>query len=482
MKLLKLHIPLRALFYLFSTTALLLYTGCKEDVISHSTSAFIGGEIINPNSRYLVLSRNEKVLDTIPLDNKNRFSYRIDSVQPGQYLIQHRPETQNIYLAPGDSLLLRVNTLAFDESLHFSGRGDERNNFMAEMFLQDESNADLLLSYYKIEPSEFAEKTDSILKERIKSLEKADQKREFSDDFTELAHKTINYESYDLRERYLYLIKKYFPEFTAKIPKDFYSYRDKVDFNEAELQSSPGYKRFIDNYLINFSLDWCAQSNLDDTDCFDLTSTENISSRLEKASELIQLPTLRHYFLTKLGVLGIVMAHKREEIVDILDLLEEEGYPEKDLEDMKQLGNIQLAYLPGTQLRNLPLLNSSGEEVEFEKVVDMPTIIFLWSLYSKDHEENHEIVQGLRKKYPEINFIGINTDIGETQAWKNILNRFGYDQSKEFQLGNTRIKKEFFQYYLNKLLFLDASGKVIIGDAFINSPEFENRILEFLNK
>lgn len=472
----------RALFLLFSLATATAFISCEEDVREHSTSAYIGGEIVNPNSRYVVLSRNEEILDSIQLDNRNRFSYRIDNVQNGLYLIKHRPETQNIYLSPGDSLLFRVNTLAFDESLHFSGVGSARNNFMVDMFLQDESNADLLLSYYKIEPSEFAKKTDSILEERRKSLEKADRKHRFSEDFRDLACKTINYESYDLRERYTYLIKKYFPEFTRKIPKDFYAYRDKVNFNEEELQSSPGYRRYIDNYLVNYSLDWCSQSNLDDTDCFDLTSTENVIVRMEKVSELVELPALRQHFLTKLGVLGIVMAHERDEIIEVLDLLQEEGYPEEDLDDMTQLGNIQLAYLPGTQLETVPLLDSKGEAVKFKKVVTRPTIVFLWSMYSKDQAENHKLIKNLRVKYPEINFIGINVDVGETSAWKNTLDRFGYDHSKEFQLGATQIKKDFFQYYLNKLLFLDPSGKVIIGDAFINSPEFESRILEFLNK
>ncbi len=476
------HTLSRAFFCLVSLAAATLFTGCDEEPEKHSTSAYIGGEIVNPTSRYIVLSQDDELIDSIKLDNKNRFSYRIKDVQSGLYLFKHRPESHCIYLAPGDSLLMRVNTLAFEESLHFSGAGSERNNFMTDMFLKDENNADLLLSYYETEPSEFAEKTDSILKERTKSLEKANRKRHFSEDFMALARKTINYESYDLRERYTYLIKKYFPEYTYKVPGDFYDYRKKVDFNEAELEASPSYKRFIDNYLVNYSLDWCSQSNIDDTDCFDLTRKENIIVRLEKVSELIKLPRLRHHFLTKLGVLGIVMAHTREDIVEILDFLEEENYPEEELQDMKQLGNIQLAYLPGTKLENVPLINTNGEKVEFSKVVHKPTIIFLWSIYSKDHLSNHKLIQDLRKKYPELNFVGINTDVGETSAWIAAVNKHGYDKEHEFRLGATRIKKEFFQYYLNKLLFLDASGKVIIGDAFINSPEFESRILEFLNR
>lgn len=462
---------------------LLLLISCKEEddspLLGH---AFVGGEIVNPTSEVIVFSFNGKVLDSVELSEKNRFSYIIDSVQQGLYMIQHRPESQNIYLSPGDSLLLRANTLAFDESLYFSGKGSERNNFLAEMFLLDEKNSDLLLSFYQTSPEEFAQKTDSIKAQRLQMLKAFQEKTEVSDQFRRLAKKTIQYESYDLRERYAYLVNKYYKEFSDDFPDNFFDYRNKVDFNDRNLQGSPAYLRFIENYLINYSLNWCAGSDLDHEDCYELTNTENIKARINRASELIELPSLRNRILKKLAIEGIIVAQSRANIVDIINLLEQKGYPEEELRNLKQLGMIQLAYLPGTSLEKVPLLDTEGKELTFSQAVSKPTIIFLWSIYSDDHQADHKIIEEMRNKYPEIDFVGINLDLKEHSGWKIALQKYGYDPKNEFQLNSSGIGKSFFQYFYNKLLFLDKDGKVVIGDAFINSPEFESRILEFLNK
>lgn len=460
----------------------LVFTSCNDLDRSDVNYAYLGGEIINPTSEYLVIKKNGKVLDTAYLDDRNRFSLKIDSVGSGLYVIEHRPEFQNVYLEAGDSLLLRANTLAFDESLHFSGTGDTRNNFMAEMFLLDENNSDLLVSYYKTDPARFIEKTDSIRAERLSSLERIHEKHKFSESFLDLARKTIDYESYDLKERYTYLVNKYYDEYAAQISSNFHDYRKDVRFNEKTLQCSPAYKRFIGNYLINRSFLWCEKQNMVEEDCFDLSNQENIKARIKMAGNLLNVPSLREHFLTKLGSLGIILAESREDILDIIALLEKKGLSENAIQDMKKLGTIQLAFLPGTTLSDVPMITLTGDQKPIGKIISRPAIIFLWSIYSHDHQEEHKMMEELREKYPEIDFIGINLDVGETSNWRMAVQKYGYDRNNEFQLASSSVENRFLQFYLNKLLFLDSSGEVVIGDTFQNSPEFESRILEFLNR
>lgn len=473
------HKWLAATFLVFGVT---LFFGCDGDTKDQSTSAYLGGEIVNPTSEFLILSKSGKILDSIKLNDKNKFSYRIDSVETGVYSFEHRPEVQHFYITPGDSLLFRVNTLAFDESLHFSGTGEAQNNYITEMYLLDEANSDLLLSFYKTPPSVFLKKTDSIKSSRIENLERIKVKKNFSPEFVALAEKIINYESYDLKERYIYLVNKYYRDYQKKLPKDFFDYRKNVVFNDESLQETAAYKRFIENYLINKSLEHCQKNHIDHEECFDRANTKNILSRIKMVGDLIRIPSLRDHFLLKLGAKGIVLAKSRTEIKKLIDALQKSGLPEEKLKDMKQLGTIQLAYLPGTEIKNVPLFNTQGDTIPFSEIVNKPTIIFLWSIYKDGHQKEHQLIQELRRKYPEINFVGINLDIGETNKWRIAVQKYNYNKDFEYQLGETGIDKKFFQYYLNKLLFLDSSSKVVIGDAFINSPEFESRILEFLNR
>lgn len=447
-----------------------------------TTHAYIGGEIVNPTTREIVVKHRGKVLDTVLLDEKNRFSYKIDTAQHGLYLIEHRPEIQNVYINPGDSILLRANTLAFDESLHFSGKGHTKNNFMADMFLQDEGNSRLLLNFHEYNPSQFLDLADSIYGVRLNSLRRASEKNGFSPEFTAVAEEIIKYENNDLKERYTYLVQKYFKEYTKQFPTSFHEYRENIDFNSELLQCSPGYRRFIGNYLINQSLAWCASSGLDNDDCYNLSNVENVKLRIQKVGELVQVPSLRSHLLEKIAVRGIVMANSRESILSILAVLQDQNFSEEDIDAMRQLGSIQLAYLPGTSLSGVSLINMQGELVQIGKVVDKPTVLFLWSVYTEGHEEEHRLIDGYRKKYPEVDFIGINMDVQEEPAWRVAVRNNGYDPDYEYQLSASRINKKFFQYYLDKLLFLNPSQEVVKGDVFLNSPEFESQLVAFLNQ
>ena len=457
-----------------------LFSSCNNST-NRSSYAYIGGEIINPTLEYVVVKHQGEIIDTVVLDENNRFNYKIENAKEGIYIIQHKPETQNVYITPGDSLLLRVNTLAFDESLHFSGKGKSKNNFMAEMFLKDEDNSQLLLNFHKYTPPVFLQKADSIREERVNNLNRISDRKGISEEFKRLALEIINYENYDLRERYTYLVNKYYRDYSRQFPAQFHNYRDNIDFNCVDVQCSPGYKRLIENYLINYSLSWCANSNLDRADCYSLTDVDNVRARLQKAGELIKVPKLREQLLEKIAVRGIIMAENKENIASILRELEAQNFPAKSLEKLNQLAKVQLAYLPGNLLADRSLLNMEGEFVTAKDIIKKPSVIFLWSIYDEDYEKEHEVIDVYRKKYPEVDFIGINLDLSEEPAWRVAVRQNGYDSKTEFQLAPADINKEVFQYFLSKILFVNNSTEVEVGDVYLSSPEFESRLLAFLN-
>ncbi|HET7361088.1 MAG TPA: hypothetical protein VFI78_04060, partial [Salinimicrobium sp.] len=214
----------RTCFLLFFLPAA-LFTGCNEDSAEDSPHAHIVGEIVNPINEYVVLLKNNETIDTLYLNRKNRFKYELKNIDAGLYAIKHGSNSPIMYIEPGDSLLLRANTMGFDESLHFSGKGAAKNNFLINTFLKDKANQALIFSHYDFPPEEFAKKTDSIKTARLEFLKKSNEKYSFSDHFTEMAKKNILYEFYDLRERYTYMVNTYYEDFARKIPEDFYDYR-----------------------------------------------------------------------------------------------------------------------------------------------------------------------------------------------------------------------------------------------------------------
>jgi hypothetical protein len=147
-----------------------LLFSCNNSEEKSSNITWIGGEIVNPKGEYVYFYKDEQLLDSVPLNDRNFFIYKAKDLTEGLYSFHHK-EFQVMYLEPGDSLMLRVNTIDFDESLSYTGIGAERNNFLIEMFLQNEKEIELMPKLYRLPPAEFEQKLDSLKGIRTSSLE-----------------------------------------------------------------------------------------------------------------------------------------------------------------------------------------------------------------------------------------------------------------------------------------------------------------------
>lgn len=461
---------------------ILTFFSCKKetDVLNDT---FIGGQIANPTSEYVIISKNDVVLDTLYLNESNRFSGKLKNIEAGLYVFRHPPENQVMYLEPGDSTLIWVNTLAFDESINFSGKGADKSNFITNVYLSNQKNNDLILSYYKVEPNEFAQKTDSIREARLQQLDKLNLKREFSEEFYQLAKTSIDYEFYDLRERYALLIHKYQREYIDKIPVDFHEYRKNINFNDEQFQDYYVYLNLIDDYIRTVSVEYCNENNISRDSCSNLISLENIKRRILMTDSLIQNKNIKNPFLERLAAKGIIFSTSLEEIESILNLIEEINYEGNAMPDLKQMAEIQKSLLPGNNIGELKLVHTNGEVVQLKNISTKPIITFHWSLSEPGHYRlAHKIIKDLRFKYPEINFIGINVDKEQTEIWKRVTKNNSYDPEFEYKLDTMRVKERLLKNYLNKMIFIDPSGIIFKGDVQLNAPDLETIILEFISQ
>ncbi len=69
--------------YLSLILSLFLLVGCEDDTTTKSDFAYLGGEIINPNDSYVIIYNANSIVDTVQLDNNNRFLYKIEKVCKG---------------------------------------------------------------------------------------------------------------------------------------------------------------------------------------------------------------------------------------------------------------------------------------------------------------------------------------------------------------------------------------------------------------
>ncbi len=461
----------------FSFISILIFS-CSPD--KQNDTVFIGGEIVNPISEYFILSRDEQIIDTVFLNQNNQFGERFEGLEEGIYTFNHPPENQIMYLSPGDSIMLWLNTMDFDQSINFSGRGAGKSSFLLEMFLDNQENNDLILSYYKIPPPEFAEITDSIRSVRSKQLERIIKNKKYSEKFLDIAKASIDYEFFHLRERYTFLAEKYYRELANQIPEDFHDYREEIDFNNSNLSTYYVYNNFIEDYLRTQAIERCkAQENT--TDCYDLTNYEGIRYRILLGDSLIQDPKIKNRFLNRLASQGITFAKDSTAIQSTLKLLDSIEYS-GDFEEIKTMASIQERLLPGNNLGDLELLNIKADTVKLKNITNKPIVTYHWSMYSKGHfywQQN--IINRLRERYPEVDFIGINIDESPEATWQKLVEEESRKPEFEFHLSFADVNRELLKSYLHKLFFIDTSGKIVYGGAQLNSPTFEREILEFLN-
>ncbi|PZD79589.1 hypothetical protein [Mesonia sp. K7] len=459
--------------------SLFILVSCKKDVDEDVT--FFAGKILNTNHKYITIGHKSGIIDTVYLNDNSEFSYTFKNAEPGFYKFRLEPESQMFYIEEGDSLWVRVNASEFDESLVFTGDGAERNNFLMQLYLLNEKNNDLILSYYKLSPSEFAKINDSIRGARLSQLNELNTTHNFSPEFFNTAKKTIDYEYYDFKERYSFLMNRYFNEFNIQYPDNFFDYREEVDFNDKDLEMHYTYEHFMDNYIKNKSLENCLKKHKASY-CVSLNSAENLKGRIILADSLFKNEDVRNRYITRYVSSGIIFSENKSQLDSSLETIKELNYTNDLIVPLEEMVALQRLFLSGSNISDKTLYNSKLETITIKEKLHKPTVVFFWSMYQQEQLKNtHLIINELRNKYPEIDFIGLNIDIGEKEAWQKALENLGYNQDYEYQIAKTDFSKKLYHHYLHKILFVNKNGEIIRGNATILNPNFENYILEFLN-
>ena len=467
--------------YIVFTFFSFIIISCSKD---YNTKTTISGLIQNPTHNHIYITENGDVSDTIFLKSDGSFNKTININKSKFLVFKHPPEYQTFFIQPGDSLSFRLNTLDFDESLVFNGDSSVENNFLMDMYLMNEANNELILSYYKISADVFVDKIDSIKSNRINKLEQLDFKNDFSNEFMEIAKKSISYEFYDIKERYVFLLKKYFPKKAALIDDSYYNYRKSVNFNDADLISHFGYLRFLDNYLKNESVDKCiSNEKKKQQTCFELNSFNNIHERLKLVDSIFEHQDLKEKFLERFFAQEFVYASTKDQLDSALKLLNKVEIDKKRKKELLEFGEFHKKFIIGHKIDQLPLKNHNKDTVKVNNYTDKPyTAIHVWSSNMPTlNKKRFELINEMRKKNNHINFIGINIDYNNYKLWQKNVSQHNLIRHHELQAINSPNSK-FYNYYLNRFTLINENGEVIAADILNNKRDIKKFIVDNTNK
>lgn len=458
------------------------FFGCNED--KYDNYAYLGGQIINPRTDFVVLSKNEKILDTVRLDGYNRFIYKIDSLEDGIYTFKHGDEFQMVLLEQKDSVMLRLNTLDFDESLVYTGEGAKKNNYFTNEFLNNEIEEKKIFKYCQLDPETYEKRIESIRIKKIDELEAFKTKYETSGYFNKVAQANIDYNYYFNKEIYPFIhYGKNKQTILASIPEDFYSYRKEVNYNDDMLKDYFTYKSFLRTHINNLGLDRHLKHNNEDclsdfSFCYTVDRLDVIDSLV--TNESIKNGLLYHYAINALArckteeCTNTIISSYLEKSADKENNVKVRGYAES-------INNLK----PGSTLPQLMVSNFFGTKEEVDDIINNnTTVITFWSHTSINHlMESHGEIKKLKVKYPEVHFISINIDDYDLQTTKQTLQRNNITLENEYLFNKPSVAKETLAIYaLTKTLILDKNKQIVASNANIFDRYFEEELLGAINR
>ncbi|HNP32270.1 MAG TPA: hypothetical protein PKN96_03160 [Flavobacterium sp.] len=447
----------------FLIPMIVLFSSCKNEFKGCEYVAYFGGEVVNPNNPYVLFCKDNEVIDTLKLDKNNRFFIQFDSLAPGLYSFKHEPEYQYVYFDKNDSIMVRVNSKDFDESLSFCGRGYEKNNFLMEMYLKNEKDKYKMFEYFDDNFEDFSKLIDSTYAKETKFYNKRKAEIKWSDDFDIYAKASLDFNYYSKKEIYPIVHKiRTGEDVIEKLPADYYNYRKNIDFNNAALSNYAPYVMYLSHMLNNMgTINY--HNHFSETD---LALKTNIN-KMKIADTLIKNIKVKDNILNNIAFTYLLEDQNMTNNQKFLETYKKISTDKSKTNEITALCNaIQMLKVSDT-LPEVSLIDMNGNEIPSSNFAKPNTVFFFWTVNAKSHlEAVHKKVIALKAKYPKYNFVGVNIN-DSNEDWIKTLENYKFE-------GVTELRCSDFENIKNKWAINKIHRTIILGDKGLIKNAFAN--------
>ena len=189
--------------------------------------------------------------------------------------------------------MVRINTGDFDNSIVFCGRGDQKNNFLMEMYLKNESDKNNMFDLFDRNYDQFSKSIDSIYARKKAFYLRKKTEINWDDKFDLYAKASLDFSHLAKKEIYPFAHERRTGEaISTKLPKDYYNFRKEIDFNNAQLTNYSPFVRYLTAMLNNV-----AYSEADNTFNLEETAIENNIKKLNIADTLFKNEKIKNSVL-----------------------------------------------------------------------------------------------------------------------------------------------------------------------------------------
>lgn len=438
-----------------------LLFSCQKKFEAKDYSAYFSGEIQNSTAKYILFFKDNEFLDTIFLDENNRFEKRFDSLTPGMYIYRINPEFQYVYFDKNDSLNLRLNSRDFDHSIIFSGRGAEKNNFLMNLTVKNLVDESTRYENYDYNVDQFMRFIDSTHAARTTYYLKSKAIIGWGPEFDLYAKSKLDLHFFSQKE--IYPIAHYVrtkEDIRQQLPADYYSFRNKVDFNNEKLIRYSSFTKYLAIMLSSISddsdLDFDSQSKFD----------KNIT-KLNVVDTLIRNEKVKNTILDNIALIYLL----EDQNLNNNDKFFEAYFKlSTDTTQHKEIAKIQMAIQNLKYENRLPqvaLVDLNEKPVDFKKLITKKTLMFVWTKNGLAHAEaSHNRAIELLNELPHLQVISVCID-GEHNEWKELVSKYKHPNLIELRCTDFNdMKDKWIITKIQRSIILNADGS--IQEAFVN--------------
>lgn len=429
-------------------------------------SVFFGGQIKNPKSNYVILMKDDDAIDTLFIKTNNTFGKRINQLSEGLYFFKHGPEFQYIYIQPNDSIQIRLNTWDFDESLVFSGRGAEKNNFLINLYLENEKNERSFSPYYNLKSNEFVKKINNAKSVNTHFYTQLlNSGVTLTDKFKDLAYVAINYSLYRQKEIYPYVHKNRFQlKDYPKLPEDYYNFRKDIDLNDSYLIDYFPYNNYVSSYLY---------SNVT------INRNPNISFTEQMLGEIVKTITIEK-FKNHLLYQSIYNDFRESESSctinkKALKIFNNNCTNEKYKQQINKLAQDCDRLTQKSLIKNFEITSFENNNTDLKSVIyKKKSVIYFWSPEMMNQEMLVKRVNRLKLKFPSLNFVGINMtpEKDDSKIAKSLKN--------QYRITHSSSAKEFLTSLEPRTILVNEKGIISNSFTYLSSPHLEKQLEKLL--
>ncbi|MGJ8684627.1 MAG: TlpA family protein disulfide reductase [Nonlabens sp.] len=467
--------------YCFLPVVALLLFSCEDP---KNEETFLSGKIINPHKDYVVLNDFNGLNDTIPLAENGSFSKTYKNLGAGLYTFSHPHEYQSIYLSPGDSVTLRLNTKAFDETIAFSGNRSKENNYLINLYIEIEKEDRKFLKNYQLSHVEFKKTLDSITGARLSNLEKLSKEHQFDEEFVCHAKQYIEFSSWAKMERFalVHYGKNDFLR-SDELPENFYSYRKEFKINQQALLNNIAYRPYVNALISNLSFSNLAKE-LGSGALVNRRSFKYHEKRLHIIDSLFSKGTIKDIYAANDTQQFIMNRKNASEINDLVAVFLKMT---DDVELKKRITTMAATYIkldPGNEMPNIVIQNTDKKSLLLSDRVTKLSVLYFWSDDEQEYAIRvHDKIKDLKIKYPEIDFISINLDNSDEDKWEEAYGRYEFNKEAEYQILNTSpVTAQLALRNDNRSMVIDKNLTIIDPSINLFHYQIETTLLGYINR